>query len=76
MIVPAIFTIIFGLFFGLIGFKFLFKADKTIRRLQDMKYKSSSTPSNKAVIMTRIFGAILILIGIYFIGVGINILVS
>jgi len=76
MIIPAIFTIIFGLFFGLIGYKFLFKPEKTIRGLQYMKYKSSSEPANRAVLITRIFGVILIIVGIYFIGVGINILVS
>ncbi|QWC00512.1 hypothetical protein KHQ88_02785 [Mycoplasmatota bacterium] len=76
IIVPSLFTIIFGLFFGLIGFKFLFKPDPTIRRLQDMKYKSSSTPSKQAIMMTRIFGVILMIIGLYFIGVGINILIS
>ncbi|HKL47050.1 MAG TPA: hypothetical protein VJ878_00140 [Candidatus Izemoplasmatales bacterium] len=76
MVVPAIFIILFGVFFGLVGFRFMFKAEKTIRRLQEMKYKGSSQPTKQAIFMTRIFGVILFLIGIYFIGVGINVIIN
>jgi hypothetical protein len=76
MVVPAIFIIAFGVFFDLIGFRFTFKAESTIKRLQEMKYKGSSQPTKQAIIMTRIFGVILIIIGIYFIGIGINVLVN
>lgn len=76
MLVVAIFIILFGSLFLLIGTKFMFSPEKTIRSLQEMKYKSSSQPAKQAVIMTRIFGIALILTGIYFIGVGINVLIS
>jgi hypothetical protein len=76
MVVPAIFIIGFGVFFDLIGYKFAFRAESTIKRLQEMKYKESNQPTKQAIIMTRIFGVILLIIGIYFIGIGIIILLN
>ncbi len=76
MIIPGIFIILFGLFFALIGFKFLTKPEQTIKRMQEIKYKSSSQPAKQAVITTRVLGVILLLIGIYFIGLGINVLIN
>jgi|GEM_PF-2184735 len=76
MAIPAIFSMLFGLFWNLIGFRFLFHTEKSIRRFQEMKYQASSQPKKQALLMTRIFGVILLLIGIYFIGVGINLLIS
>lgn len=76
MVVPAIFIILFGLFFGLIGFRFIFKTEQTIKRLQEMKYKGSSQPTSQAILMTRIFGVILAIIGLYFIGIGISIMIN
>lgn len=72
----AIFSMAFGLLFGWIGYHFLTNPHKTIKRLQEMKYQTSSEPSRQAVITTRVFGVILILIGIYFVGVGINFLIN
>lgn len=76
MIIPGIFTILFGLFFVFIAYKFLFNTEKTIRALQELKYKSSSQPNPKAIILTRVFAVILLLIGIYFIGLGISSLMN
>ncbi|MCF7924226.1 MAG: hypothetical protein K9L64_03860 [Candidatus Izimaplasma sp.] len=76
MIGLSILSILIGLFFVLIGFKFTFKTVTTIKALQNIKYKSSSTPSKQAVITTKIFGVILFLIGGYFIGAAISALVS
>lgn len=72
----AIFSMAFGLGFGWIGFKFLISPVGVIRRLQEMKYRTSSQPSKQAILMTRVFGLILIIIAIYFIGVGINFLIN
>jgi uncharacterized membrane protein YfcA len=72
----ALFSMAFGVLFAWVGIRFLFKPDKTIRRLQEMKYQTSSQPKKQAIMITRIFGVVLILIGIYFIGVGINFLIS
>lgn len=72
----AIFSMAFGLSFGYVGFKFLIQPRRTIRRLQEMKYQSSSEPTRQAVLITRVFGVILMFIGIYFIGVGINFLIN
>jgi uncharacterized membrane protein YfcA len=76
MLVPAIFTVLFGLFFALIGYKFTFQTRKIIRRFQEMKYNSSSEPNKQARVMTKIFGVTLMIIGIYFVLVGINILLT
>lgn len=72
----ALFSMTFGLGFGFVGVKFLIQPTKTIRRLQEMKYHTSSQPQRQAIIITRVFGLVLIVIGIYFIGVGINFLIS
>lgn len=72
----AIFSMAFGLSFGYVGFRFFIKPKRTIRRLQEMKYQTSSEPTRQAIVITRVFGVILMIIGIYFIGVGINFLIS
>lgn len=72
----AIFSMMFGLGFGWVGFKFITRPERSIRRLQEMKYQTSGEPSKQAIITTRVFGLILIIIGIYFIGVGINFLIN
>lgn len=76
MIIPSIFLMIFGLFIMLIGYRFLFRTTQTIKRLQEMKFNASSEPEKKAINMTRIFGVVLLLIGLYFIGLGVTLLIN
>ena len=60
----------------LIGFKFIFKTVVTIKALQNIKYNSTSNPSKQAVITTKVFGVIITLIGVYFIGAAVLALIS
>ncbi|MFO7969452.1 MAG: hypothetical protein ACQERX_04195 [Bacillota bacterium] len=76
MVFLSILLILIGLFFVLIGFKFLFKTVVTIQALQNIKYNSSGNPSKQAIITTKVFGVIIILIGAYFIGAAILALIS
>jgi len=58
--------LIIGLAFFLIGVRFTFFPRAFIKNLQNYKYKTTSTPDKRTVIVTIIIGSLLMLMGTYY----------
>ncbi|MFA7560974.1 MAG: hypothetical protein WCY80_02580 [Candidatus Izemoplasmatales bacterium] len=58
--------LIIGLAFFLIGVRFTFFPRAFIKNLQNYKYKTTSTPDKRTVIVTIIIGSLLMLMGAYY----------
>ena len=58
--------LLIGLAFLFVGIRFLFFPTKIINGIQRYKYKTTATPRKQEIIMTRIIGVLLSLIGLYY----------
>lgn len=58
-----------ALFFIYVGVMFIAKPRRTIQTLQTRRYGSPGEPKSQQILMTRIFGVIITLIGLYFLGI-------
>ena len=64
-----------ALFFIYVGVAFTFKPISSIQSLQRRRYGSAGDPQPRQIMMTRIFGIIIVIIGLYFlVSVGLSIL--
>ncbi len=58
--------LLISLAFIFIGFRFLFFPKAIINGIQKYKYKTTATPRKQEIVMARIVGSLLLLIGLYY----------
>jgi len=63
--------IIIGFGFSFVGVRFLFYSTKVIQGIQKYKFKTTSTPKKQELIFSKIIGVLLLLMGLYYMGIAI-----
>jgi hypothetical protein len=63
--------ILIGAVFLFFGAEFVFNASKIIQSIQKRKYGTTAQPRKPELIMARILGSLLILVGLYYAGMAI-----
>lgn len=58
--------ILIGLAFFYVGLRLALYPKRFIQAMQNYKYKSTSEPQKNAIVLTRIIGIVIMLIGVYY----------
>jgi ammonia channel protein AmtB len=58
--------LLISLVFIFIGYRFLFQSKKIIQGIQKYRYKMTAEPRKQEVVMARIMGILLIIVGLYY----------
>jgi len=61
-----ILLLLIGLGFAYVGFRFLISSKKIIQAIQKYKYHQTAEPRKQELIMAKIMGGLLLLIGLYY----------
>lgn len=61
-----ILLLLIGLGFAYVGFRFLISSKKIIQAIQKYKYHQTAEPRKQELIMAKVMGSLLLLIGLYY----------
>jgi len=61
-----ILLLVIGLGFAYVGFRFLISSKRIIQAIQKQKYQQTAEPRKQELIMAKVMGVLLMLVGLYY----------